>query len=130
MSVDIPDITISEHTAPMPDKYCYPDLEREEDFPECRVQAEATEKSSNDIPGTPGSQESASTGASRKSSTTDSEQGQEYCLDDVLKSQDYSDYGSFEVVGADDILDNTEYEKTLNMHEERMMQMSLIKEED
>ncbi|CAL4058757.1 unnamed protein product, partial [Meganyctiphanes norvegica] len=130
MSVDIPDITISEHTTPMPDQYCYPDLEREEDFPECRALAEAQEKSNNDIPGTPGSQESASTGASRKSSTTDSEQGQEYCLDDVMKSQDYSDYGSFEIVGADDILDSSEYERTLNMHEERMMQMTLIKEEE
>jgi len=130
MSVDIPDITISEHTAPTPNKYCYPDLEREEDFPECRALAEAQEKSSYDIPGTPGSQESASTGASRKSSTTDSEQGQEYCLDDVMKGQDYSDYGSFEMVGVDDIIDSSEYERTLNIHEERMMQMSLIKEED
>ncbi|XP_066941512.1 ankyrin-2-like isoform X11 [Macrobrachium rosenbergii] len=126
MSIDVPDITITEHTLPMPSQYCYPDLEREEDFPECRALAEADTKGS-EIPATPGSQESASTCASRKSSSTDSEQGREYCLDDKIGAPSF---GSFEMIEADDIDDISEFERTLFMHEERMMEMSQIKEED
>lgn len=126
MSIDVPDITVTEHTLPMPSQYCYPDLEREEDFPECRALAEAEDRGP-DIPATPGSQESASTCASRKSSSTDSEQGREYCLDDMAHGPSF---GSFEMVEADEIDDFSEYERTLYMHEERMMEMSQIKEED
>ncbi|XP_063603636.1 ankyrin-2-like [Penaeus indicus] len=126
MSVGVPDITVTEHTLPMPSQYCYPDLEREEDFPECRALAEAEDRGP-DIPATPGSQESASTCASRKSSSTDSEQGREYCLDDMAHGPSF---GSFEMVEADEIDDFSEYERTLYMHEERMMEMSQIKEED
>ncbi|XP_042859639.1 ankyrin-2-like isoform X25 [Penaeus japonicus] len=126
MSIDVPDITVTEHTLPMPSQYCYPDLEREEDFPECRALAEAEDRGP-DIPATPGSQESASTCASRKSSSTDSEQGREYCLDDMAQGPSF---GSFEMVEADEIDDFSEYERTLYMHEERMMEMTQIKEED
>ncbi|XP_069942405.1 ankyrin-2 isoform X18 [Cherax quadricarinatus] len=126
MSIDVPDITITEHTLPMPSQYCYPDLEREEDFPECRALAEA-ESSAQDVPATPGSQESASSCPSRKSSSTDSEQGREYCLDDVARGLPFE---SFEMVQADDIDDFSEYERTLCMHEERMLEMSQIREED
>ncbi|XP_047493734.1 uncharacterized protein LOC125042247 isoform X5 [Penaeus chinensis] len=125
-SIGVPDITVTEHTLPMPSQYCYPDLEREEDFPECRALAEAEDRGP-DIPATPGSQESASTCASRKSSSTDSEQGREYCLDDMAHGPSF---GSFEMVEADEIDDFSEYERTLYMHEERMIEMSQIKEED
>ncbi|XP_042242857.1 ankyrin-2-like isoform X21 [Homarus americanus] len=124
MSVDVPDITVTEHTLPMPSQYCYPDLEREEDFPECRALAEA---SAQEVPATPGSQESASTGPSRKSSSTDSEQGREYCLDDVARGLPFE---SFEMIEAGDIDDFSEYERTLCMHEERMLEMSQIREEE
>ncbi|XP_063863238.1 ankyrin-2-like isoform X42 [Scylla paramamosain] len=126
LSVDIPDIRVTEHTLPMPSQYCYPDLEREEDFPECQVQAEV-DASGQDVPATPGSQESASTCASRKSSSTDSEQGREYCLDDAAQGLPFE---SFEMVEAGDIEDFLEYEKTLRMHEKRMLEMSQIQEEE
>ncbi|XP_050687526.1 ankyrin-2-like isoform X7 [Eriocheir sinensis] len=126
LSVDIPDIRVTEHTLPMPSQYCYPDLEREEDFPECQVHAEP-DTSGQDIPATPGSQESASTCASRKSSSTDSEQGREYCLDDTAQGLPFE---SFEMVEAGDIDDFLEYEKTLRMHEKRMLEMSQIQEEE
>ncbi|XP_069185516.1 ankyrin-2 isoform X26 [Procambarus clarkii] len=126
MSIDVPDITITEHTLPMPSQYCYPDLEREEDFPECRALAEA-DASAQEIPATPGSQESASSCPSRKSSSTDSEQGREYCLDDIAQGLPFE---SFEMVEAEDIDDFSEYERTLCMHEERMLEMSQIREED
>ncbi|XP_045138068.1 ankyrin-2-like isoform X20 [Portunus trituberculatus] len=126
LSVDIPDIRVTEHTLPMPSQYCYPDLEREEDFPECQVQAEV-DASGQDVPATPGSQESASTCASRKSSSTDSEQGREYCLDDAAQGLPFE---SFEMIEAGDIEDFLEYEKTLRMHEKRMLEMSQIQEEE
>lgn len=126
LSVDIPDITVTEHTLPMPSQYCYPDLEREEDFPECQALAEA-DTSAQDVPATPGSQESASTCASRKSSSTDSEQGREYCLDDSAQGLPFE---SFEMIEAGDIDDFLEYEKTLRMHEKRILEMSQIQEEE
>ena len=126
VSIDVPDITVTEHTLPLPSQYCYPDLEREEDFPECRALAEAESKTF-EKPATPGSQESASTCASRKSSSSDSEQGREYCLDEKIGAPSF---GSFEMVEFDDIDDISEFERTLFMHEERMTEMSQIKEED
>lgn len=116
---NVPDITITEHMAPLDGKLRYPDLECEDEFPECRQ---------NDTEATPHSTPSSVT--SPKSSTTDSEHGREYCLESQTEGPvQYSDYGSFEVLEAGDISDIKEYENTILFHERRLRDLT-IKEED
>ena len=104
----VPNITITEHMAPM--KQQYPDLEKEENFPECRGSSIASSQSSVTSP---------------KSTTSDSDQGREYCLDSQKK-----DIGSFEMVEFEDIGDLLEFEQTMVLHDERVRDIAQIKEED
>ncbi|KAL7641480.1 UNVERIFIED_CONTAM: hypothetical protein RMT77_007351 [Armadillidium vulgare] len=116
---NVPDITITEHMAPLDGRLRYPDLECEDEFPECRQ---------NEVEATPHSTPSSVT--SPKSSTTDSEHGREYCLESQTEGPvQYSDYGSFEVLEAGDISDVKEYENTILFHERRLRDLT-IKEED
>ena len=104
---DVPNITITEHMAPMSQQY--PDLEREEDFPECRASLASSQSSVT----------------SPKSSTTDSDVGREYCLDSQTNAP-----GSFELVEFNDIVDISEFEQTLMLHDKRVKDITQIKEED
>lgn len=115
----VPNITITEHMAPIDGRYRYPDLECDDEFPECRT---------NGIES--GSHSTPSSVTSPKSSTTDSEHGREYCLDSQTEGPvQYSDYGSFELVEAAEIQDLDEYRNTLIRHEKRIRELT-IKEED
>ncbi|KAF2357519.1 hypothetical protein FHG87_011724 [Trinorchestia longiramus] len=68
---------------------------------------------------------SQSSVTSPKSSTTDSDRGREYCLDSGREGP-----GSFEIVDFVDIVDLSEFEQTMYLHEERVREVTLIREED
>lgn len=108
VDTSVPNITITEHMAPMEQQY--PDLEKDEDFPECRGSSLTSSLSSVTSP---------------KSTTTDSDQGREYCLDSNMK-----EIGSFEMIEFEDIIDISEFEQTMVLHEERVREITQIKEED
>ena len=109
-NLDLPNITVTEHMSPIPQKLRYPDLEREEDFPECRAISDIC---------SPGSPSSAT---SPKSSTTDSEQGREYCLESMSQERTKGGFDSFEMLESSEI-DSNEYTETIKLHEQRLKEI-------